>query len=98
MYATTNRLSLFSLLISIVTVFISALILVYIFATPELNFYISLALGALVACLAAFTLLTTIALRSLRQELSWEFEDNVRTIKELKDRIRILEEKAANNQ
>ena len=97
MYATTNRLSLFSLLISIVTVFISALILVYISATPEIDFYISIALGTLVACLAAFTLLSILALRSLRQELSWEFEDKTRTIKELKERIRILEEKVANN-
>ena len=96
MYATTNRLSLFSLLISIVTVFMSALVLVYL-STADIDFYLSLALSALVACLAAFTLLTIIALRSLRQELSWEFEDNVRTIKDLKERIRILEEKVANN-
>ena len=96
MYATTNRLSFWTLMISIVTVFISSAILIYISTTPEIDFYMSLALSTLVVCLAAFTLLTTLALRSLRQELSWEFEDKTRTIKELKERIRILEEKAAN--
>ena len=90
MYGTTNRCSFFSLLFSMMIIFSSFCLTVYASAS-DMNTYTVIALIFLLISLAAYTFLTIIALRSLRQELEWEFEQDSKTIKELKQRIQQLE-------
>ena len=92
MYGTTNRCSFFSLLFSILIIFFSFCLAIYASAA-DMNVYTIIALIFLLISLAAYTILTTIALRSLRQELEWEFEQDSKTIRELKQRIQQLEKK-----
>ena len=94
MYSSANKLASFSAICCAITVLG---VILFVLAAPALRlaFAASFAIFTLLIGTAAGLFAITLSLRSLCQDLQYEYENNIGKFKELNDQIKVLEERAA---
>ena len=92
MYSSANKLASFSAICCAITVLG---VILFVLAAPALRlaFAASFAIFTLLIGAAAGLFAVTLSLRSLCQDLQYEYENNTNKFKELNDQIKLLQQR-----
>lgn len=90
MYSTAKKMSLFTAILSAVNI---VGVILYLLASAELsmNFALSFAIFMILGSSAAVNLLTTVALRSICQDLEYEYENTTGKLSKMDKKVTELE-------
>ena len=92
MYSTARKMSLLTAILSAVDV-VGVILYLLASAALNLNFALSFAIFMMIGSSAAINLMLTVALRSICQDLDYEYENTTTKLSELNKRIAELENK-----